>query len=277
MTANDPARDFRFDGMTAAVTGAGRGMGREIALALGARGARVIATDIDGEACAATADAIVRGGGSARGQRLDIADIPQLRAFFRTLEEPLDIAVCAAAILKVKPFFEHEEEDWDALARVNLKGTFFSVQEAARHMAPRGKGSIVTFSSTSAFVASRVPEIAYDVTKGGIRQLTVSAAVELAPLGIRVNGVSGAVVETGALEHFPNREEMLRDGRERTPAGRLLEPQDLANAVAWLAGTESAMVIGHEQMISLCWSLPAKPGNTWPRVLWKQIPPSHCA
>jgi NAD(P)-dependent dehydrogenase (short-subunit alcohol dehydrogenase family) len=241
---NAVARDFDFAGMNAAVTGAGRGMGREIALALGARGARVVATDIDAGACAATADAIVRAGGSARGQQLDIADIPQVRSFFRTLEEPLDIAVCAAAILKVKPFFEHEEEDWDALARVNLKGTFFSVQEAARHMALRGKGSIVTFSSTSAFVASRVPEIAYDVTKGGIRQLTVSAAVELAPLGIRVNGVAPGTILTDFNRATLNTPERLQSAANGLPLGRVGTPEDVVGAVLYLCSPMSSYVTG---------------------------------
>jgi len=244
MMANDPSRDLRFDGMTAAVTGAGRGMGREIALALGERGARVLATDIDGRSAGDTCEAIVRAGGRASAQALDIADVPRLRTFFRTVDEALDIVVCAAAILKVKPFFEHEEEDWDALARVNLKGTFFSVQEAARHMARQGRGSIVTFSSTSAFVASRIPEIAYDVTKGGIRQLTVSAAVELAPLGIRVNGVAPGTILTDFNRSSLDTPDKLEAVAERLPLGRVGTPQDVVGAVLYLCSPMSSYVTG---------------------------------
>ncbi|VTU45613.1 3-oxoacyl-[acyl-carrier-protein] reductase FabG (plasmid) [Variovorax sp. SRS16] len=240
----DAARDFDFSGLNAVVTGAGRGMGREIALALGARGAQVIVTDIRAEACVDTADAIVRAGGKASARQLDIADIPKLRSFFRTLDEPLDIAVCAAGILKVKPFFEHEEEDWDALARVNLKGTFFSVQEAARHMAARGHGSIVTFSSTSAFVASRVPEIAYDVTKGGIRQLTVSAAVELAPLGIRVNGVAPGTILTDFNRATLDTPEALQSAAKGLPLGRVGTPDDVVGAVLYLCSPMASYVTG---------------------------------
>jgi NAD(P)-dependent dehydrogenase (short-subunit alcohol dehydrogenase family) len=244
MSADLP-HDFDFRGVVAAVTGAGRGMGRTIALGLGARGARVIAIDIRADDCRETADAIVRGGGSARAQVLDIADTPRLRAFFRGLDETLDVMVCAAAILKVKPFLEHEEEDWDALANVNLKGTFFTVQEAARHMAAaRRKGSIVTFSSTSAYVASRVPEIAYDVTKGGLRQLTVSAAVELAPLGIRVNGLAPGTILTDFNRATLSSPEQMQAAAAGLPLGRVGTPEDVLGAALYLCSPMSSYVTG---------------------------------
>jgi len=240
----DLPKDFDFRGMVAAVTGAGRGMGRAVALALGARGARVLAIDIRADDCRDTADAILRHGGSARSQAVDISDTPSLRAFFRGLEERLDIVVCAAGILRVKPFLEHEEEDWDMLAAVNLKGTFFTVQEAARHMAVLGRGSIVTFSSTSAYVASRVPEIAYDVTKGGIRQLTVSAAVELAPLGIRVNGLAPGTILTDFNRATLSSSEQTHAAAAGLPLGRIGAPEDVVGAALYLCSPMSSYVTG---------------------------------
>ena len=132
----------------------------------------------------------------------------------------------------------------------------FLAQAAVPHMEARGGGAIIGMSSLGSF---RVIE---NYTLVGVSKAALEAAirylgVELAPLGIRVNGVSGAVVETGALEHFPNRDEMLSSGRDRTPAGRMLVPQDLANAVAWLASTESSMVIGQTLIVDGGFSLPA--------------------
>lgn len=245
MTAPEPAQDFRFDGQRAVVTGAGRGMGRAAALALGARGADVVVTDVNAEGAGETAELIERAGGRARAQALDIADVPHLRAFFDGLDAAPDIVVCAAAILKVKPFFEHDESDWDALALVNLKGTFFSVQQAAKRMAAEQKGgSIVTFSSTSAFVASRIPELAYDVTKGGIRQLTVSAAVELAPLGIRVNGVAPGTILTDFNRASLDTPERLAAVARGLPLGRVGTPDDVIGAVLYLCSPMSGYVTG---------------------------------
>jgi NAD(P)-dependent dehydrogenase (short-subunit alcohol dehydrogenase family) len=155
------------------------------------------------------------------------------------------MAVCSAAIITVKPFFEHEESDWDALMRVNLKGTFFSVQAAAQRMAMgHNAGSIVTFASTSAYVASRIPEIAYDVSKGGIRQLTVSAAVELAPLGIRVNGVAPGTILTDFNRSSLDSDERIQAVADRLPLGRVGMAQDVVGAVLYLCSPMSAYVTG---------------------------------
>jgi NAD(P)-dependent dehydrogenase (short-subunit alcohol dehydrogenase family) len=111
-------------------------------------------------------------------------------------------------------------------------------------MAPRRAGTIVTFSSTSAFVASRIPEIAYDVTKGGIRQLTVSAAVELAPLGIRVNGVAPGTILTDFNRASLDTAEKTQAVADRLPLGRVGTPADVTGAVLFLCSPMSSYMTG---------------------------------
>jgi len=94
-------------------------------------------------------------------------------------------------------------------------------------------------------------------SKAALEALVRYLGVELAPRGIRVNAVSGGVVETGALEHFPNREEMLRAAQERTPAGRMVSPEDLAGAVSFLCGPDAAMICGQTVVVDGGFSLPA--------------------
>lgn len=219
-------------------------MGREVALGLAQRGAHVIVADLNGDNARAVRQEIQDLGGTAEAARLDVGDVAAVRSFFRGLRHPLDIVVCAAGVIRVKPFFDHEEEDWDALCRVNLKGTFFSIQEAGRSMAARNKGVIVTFASTSAYVASRVPEIAYDVTKGGIRQLTISAAIELAPLGVRVNGVAPGTILTDFNRATLDTPEKLKTVENSLPMGRVGTPNDVAGAVLFLCSPLAGYITG---------------------------------
>jgi NAD(P)-dependent dehydrogenase (short-subunit alcohol dehydrogenase family) len=240
---------LNLNGAKAVVTGAGRGMGRAVARDLASHGAEVTCLDINEQGVEETAKAIRSDGGKASAGRLDVSNVQEVRRVFRSVSAPPDIVVCAAGILRVKPFLDHEEEDWDALAGVNLKGTFFCVQEAARAMLPQRKGVIVTFASTSAFVSSRIPEIAYDVTKGGIRQLTVSAAVELAPYGIRVNGVAPGTILTDFNRSSLDTEEKLQVVADRLPLGRVGEPDDVVGAVTFLCSPGASYITGHTLVV----------------------------
>ena len=153
------------------------------------------------------------------------------------------------------PALDVTEKHWDWTLNTNARALLFLVQRAAPLMAARGGGAIIGLSSLGSF------RVLPNYTLVGVSKAALECAirylgVELAPQGIRVNGVSGAVVDTDALEAFPNREQMLEDGRTRTPAGRILVPEDLANAVAFLAGPESAMIIGQTLIVDGGFSLP---------------------
>ena len=241
-------KSFGLAGQSALVTGGGRGMGRAVALGLAAAGARVVVCDIDEGNAEAVAAEISSAGGEARSLAMDVsqvADIDRGFSHFDSFGWPLDIAVLAAGVLRAKPLLDYTEEDWRFVADVNLKGTFFSLQAAARRMVSRRKGAIVLFSSTSAFVSSRVPEIVYDVSKGGIRQMTISAAAELAPSGVRVNALAPGTIVTDFNRATLDTPERIAAAESGLPMGRLGVPDDVVGAAVFLSSPAAGYVTGH--------------------------------
>jgi len=249
-----------LEGRLALVTGGSRGIGRTISVDLARRGADVAFTYLRNEAAAQETTAQIEAEGRrgfAIRSRIDSAErcaalVDEAAASLGGL----DVLVSNAASGVIRPALEVTEKHWDWTLNTNARAIVFLAQAAVPHMEARGGGAIIGMSSLGSF---RVLEnyTLVGVSKAALEAAIRYLAVELAPRGIRVNGVSGAVVETGALEHFPNRDAMLRDGAEKTPAGRILVPQDLANAVAWLAGAESSMVIGQTLIVDGGYSLPA--------------------
>ncbi|APH74233.1 SDR family NAD(P)-dependent oxidoreductase [Aquibium oceanicum] len=240
--------EFDLSGKTALVTGGGRGIGRAIALGLARAGARVFVADIDAGNAAIVAGEIADQGIASRSLRIDVSKVEDIDRGFAEIDDlgwPLDIVVLAAGVLRAKPLLEHTEDDWRFMAEVNLKGTFFTLQAAARRMVERGQGTILALSSTSAFVASRVPEILYDVTKGGIRQMTISAAAELAPHGIRVNALAPGTIVTDFNRATLDTADKIASAESRLPMGRLGGPDDVVGAAVFLCSPASAYVTGH--------------------------------
>lgn len=240
--------EFDLSGKTGLVTGGGRGIGRAIALGLARAGARVVVADIDAGNAAIVAGEIADQGIASRSLRIDVSKVEDIDRGFAEIDDlgwPLDIVVLAAGVLRAKPLLEHTEDDWRFMSEVNLKGTFFTLQAAARRMVERGQGVILALSSTSAFVASRVPEILYDVTKGGIRQMTVSAAAELAPHGIRVNALAPGTIVTDFNRATLDTPDKIASAESRLPMGRLGGPDDVVGAAVFLCSPASAYVTGH--------------------------------
>ena len=240
--------EFDLSGKTALVTGGGRGIGRAIALGLAGAGARVVVADIDAGNAAIVAGEIADQGIASRSLRIDVSRVEDIERGFTEIDDlgwPLDIVVLAAGVLRAKPLLDHTEDDWSFMSEVNLKGTFFTLKAAARRMVERGQGAILALSSTSAFVASRVPEILYDVTKGGIRQMTVSAAAELAPHGIRVNALAPGTIVTDFNRATLDTADKIASAESRLPMGRLGGPDDVVGAAVFLCSPASAYVTGH--------------------------------
>lgn len=167
---------------------------------------------------------------------------------------PLAALVHNAATGVARPALETDVRHWDWTLNANARAFLQLAAVAAPQMAPGS--SIVAISSLG---SSRVLKnyALIGTSKAALEALVRYLAVELAPRGIRVNAVSGGLVETGALEHFPNREEMLRMGRERTPAGRMVAPEDIAAVVAFLLSPAAEMIRGQTIIVDGGFSLPA--------------------
>ena len=236
--------------MNVFVTGGSRGIGRAIALRFAREGAERIAIGYLRNDTAAEETA-----GELRALGADVTLVRGNVTSQRVLDEvaalgPLDVLVHNAATGVIRPALETEDKHWDWTMNANARALLQLARVAAPNM-PDGS-SIVALSSLG---AQRVLEnyVLVGTSKAALESLVRYLGVELAP-GIRVNAVSGGVVETGALEHFPNREEMLRAG-SANPVGRLVTPEDIAGAVAFLCSQDADMIRGQTIVVDGGFSL----------------------
>jgi enoyl-[acyl-carrier protein] reductase III len=236
------------------VTGGTRGIGRAIALRFARDGAQRVAIGyLRNDRAAEEAADEVRAAGAepvlVRGNVTSERVLSEVEAL-----GPLDALVHSAATGVIRSALETEPKHWEWTLNANARALLDLARVCVPQM-PSGS-SIVAISSLG---AQRVLEnyVLVGTSKAALEALVRYLGVELAPRGIRVNGVSGGVVETGALDHFPNREEMLEQSRTRTPAGRMVEPDDIANAVAFLCSAQAAMICGQTLIVDGGFSLPA--------------------
>ena len=233
-------------------------MGRAIALALAAEGAAVVVAEVDAALGAGVVEEIRSAGGRALAVTVDISDVSQVQRLFAMTKAEfggLDILVNNAGIGIPKPLVDYTEDDWDRQLGVNLKGMFFATQEAAKLMLPRRKGKIVNFASTAGFVSSSTPETAYDISKGGVRQLTTSVAAELAPHNINVNAVAPGTIMTDLTMRVLDTEEKMARASAKIPMGRLGTPEDMVGPVLFLCSSEADYVTGHTLVVDGGWLL----------------------
>jgi enoyl-[acyl-carrier protein] reductase III len=241
-----------LDGSSVLVTGGTRGIGLAIALRLVRDGAsRAVLGYMRNDAAAEEAASKIRAAGGepvlVRGEVSKEAVIAELAS-----HGPYRVVVHNAATGVIRPALDTTDHHWDWTLNANARALLALARATAPSM-PEGS-SIIGISSLG---AQRVLEnyVLVGTSKAALEAVVRYLGVELAP-AIRVNAVSGGVVDTGALEHFPNREEMLRSA-ERTPAGRLVEADDIAGAVSFLCSSDAAMVCGQTIIVDGGFSLPA--------------------
>jgi enoyl-[acyl-carrier protein] reductase III len=241
-----------FQGRSVLVTGGSRGIGKAIALRFAERGAARVAIGYlrNDRAAEEAAEELRRLGAEPVLVRGNVAS-ERVARDVRELGR-LDVVVHNAATGVIRPALEAEEKHWDWTLAANSRSLLSLTRAAAPAMDPGS--SIVAISSLG---AQRVLEnyVLVGTSKAALESLVRYLAVELAPRGIRVNAVSAGVIETEALEHFPNREQMLAAARERTPAGRMVAPGDVADAVCFLCSGEAEMVRGQTLIVDGGYSL----------------------
>ena len=238
---------FGLQGRVAIVTGAAQGIGEACARRFAQDGAQVVIADVADERGRALADEL-----HARYVHCDVGDKAQVDALVAEVMQAhgrIDVLVNNAGIFKAADFLDVTEADFDAVLRVNLKGAFLVGQAVARPMAAAGRGSIVNMSSVNSVLA--IPSIAsYNVSKGGINQLTRAMALALADQGVRVNAVGPGTIATElAAQAVLTSDDARNKIMMRTPLKRLGEPSEIADVVAFLASDAASYITGEIIMV----------------------------
>jgi enoyl-[acyl-carrier protein] reductase III len=242
-----------LEGASVLVTGGTRGIGRAIALRLVADGAkRVTLGYMRNDTAAEEAAALIREAGAepvlVRGNVADAKTVEKLAA-----AGPYRVVVSNAATGVIRPALETEDKHWDWTLAANAR----SLLSLARATAPQMEDGAAIVAISSLGSQRVLPNyVLIGVSKAALETAVRYLGVELAPRGIRVNCVSGGVVDTEALDWFPNKEQMLASVK-RTPAGRLVEPEDMAAAVSFLCSDDAAMICGQTLVVDGGYSLPA--------------------
>ncbi|MCA1645861.1 MAG: enoyl-[acyl-carrier-protein] reductase FabL [Chloroflexi bacterium] len=245
-------------GKLALITGGGRGIGRAIALELAGRGADVLINYVrHPDDAQQTADAARDLGIKAATLRGNVADEAQVQRMFAEVSERfgyLDILVNNSASGVNRPAVELTAHHWDWTLNVNARGAWLCAREALPLMQSRGGGAVVSISSLG---ATRVMKDYFlvGISKAALEAMTRYLSVELAPHGIRVNAVAGGLVETDALKSFAWGSDVIDDTIRRTPAGRMVEPEDLAQVAAFLCTPAAAMIRGQTIVVDGGYSL----------------------
>jgi NAD(P)-dependent dehydrogenase (short-subunit alcohol dehydrogenase family) len=244
---------LRLDGRRALVTGAGRGIGLAAAAALAQAGAHVVLAARTAAEIEAAAAEIRAEGGSAEPMALDVTDTRAVQVAIGA-RPAFDILVNNAGTNRPRPFLDVTEDDYDTITNLNQRAAFFVAQAVARDMARAGiKGSIIQMSSQMGHVGGQRRTV-YCMTKHGIEGLTKAMAIDLAPLGIRVNSIGPTFIDTPLTRPFWNDKAFHSDVISRIKLGRLGTVEDLMGAVVFLASDAAALITGTALVVDGGWT-----------------------
>ena len=250
-------------GKVAAVTGAGQGNGRAIARRLAAEGAAVFITDIREDLLKAVESEIAETGASVAGGIFDASKVAEAERLVEAVVERfgrIDVMVNNAGAIRAQPFPEVTEETWDWSIELNLKGLYFHMQEAAKRMMEQRSGTIINISSVAGIAGGMTLSPPYAASKAAVINLTKVAAAKTAEYGVTVNSVAPGIVDTAfnwtldeeigveQLDLAPG--EHLKQRAAPVPLGRISQPEDVANVVAFLASHDAAYITGETIVVS---------------------------
>ena len=241
----------RLQSKTALISGAASGMGASEARIFAEQGAQVIVGDVDDANAKAVVHEITEAGGRAISVHLDVADAESWdKAITRGVEEfgNIDILVNNAGILIMKPIQDTTEEEWDRIFSINAKGVFLGTKAVLESMKAAGAGSIINISSIYGIVGAP-SAAAYQATKGAVRLLTKATASDYAPFNIRVNSIHPGVIATAMTDEFLADPEVKEALLGTTIMERPAQPEEVAQAVLFLASDEASFMTGSEMVV----------------------------
>ena len=234
-----------LQGKVAIVTGAGRGLGRAIAETLAAAGAKPACVDVDADSLAETVGRIEAAAGEAQAFACDVTDakrVDEVVDAVVTKWGSLHILVNNAGITRDSLVMRMKDDQWDAVIAINLRGTFLFTRAAARPMMKGRQGRIINIASVAGLMGNP-GQANYSASKAGVIGLTRTVARELAARNITVNAIAPGFIATEMTAKLGD--ELLGEIRKQVPLGRLGEPQDIADAVLFLASDAAGFVTGH--------------------------------
>lgn len=237
----------RFAGKSAVITGGGQGIGRQVAQEFAGEGAAVALLDIEEGPLSETTEAIRQAGGRVESVVGDVSRRSDVRRAIDLAVDRfggLDVAVQVAGIADFMPLIDFTDEKWDHIINVNLRGTWYLVQEAARVMVRQGRGGAIAITASTNAFQPEAEGLAYNTSKAGQVAVMRTAALELAEHGIRVNGIAPGIINTRLSSFVIEDTAQSRAFLERIPLGRFAEPEEMARPIVWMCSDDASYLTG---------------------------------